>query len=132
MPKLEKIDHIHIYAPDRLSAEQWYKEVLGFNRVEPLERWFLEGGPLTIENGGVHIALFESDTLVNTTVAFSVDSTNYEEWKAQLGNHGVDFKESDHALSWSIYFSDPYGNPYEITSYEYEEIKKQRHPSLAE
>ncbi len=124
MPKLDKIDHIHIYAPDRLSAEQWYKEVLGFTRVQSLECWFLEGGPLTLENGGVHIALFESDILKNTTVAFSVDATNYVEWKVQLDKHGIAFRESDHELSWSIYFNDPYGNPYEITSYEHEEIRK--------
>lgn len=124
MPKLEKIDHIHIYVPDRLRAEKWYRDVLGFTRVESLERWFLEGGPLTLGNGGVHIALFESDTLVNTTVAFSVDALNYEAWKLQLDKHCIGFSESDHALSWSIYFSDPYGNPYEITSYEYEEVSK--------
>ena len=26
----------------------------------------------------------------------------------------------DHDIQFSIYFEDPYGNPYEITSYDYE------------
>ncbi len=25
----------------------------------------------------------------------------------------------DHDFAWSLYFSDPFGNPYEITSYDY-------------
>ena len=28
----------------------------------------------------------------------------------------------DHQFSWSLYFSDPDGNPYEITSYDYAAI----------
>ena len=47
MPELEKIDHVHVYATDRLEAEKWYEEVLGFSRVRELERWFMDGGPLT-------------------------------------------------------------------------------------
>jgi sugar lactone lactonase YvrE len=31
----------------------------------------------------------------------------------------------DHQVSWSLYFSDPDGNPYEITSYEYGELPAQ-------
>lgn len=134
MPVLSTIDHIHIYAPDRLAAEQWYATVLGFERVKSLEVWFEEGGPLTIGqgighsigHGGVHLALFESDTTrTSTTIAFSVDAKNYELWKIQLKQHAVSFTESDHDVSWSIYFSDPYGNPYEITTYEYDAIYTQ-------
>ena len=122
MPELEKIDHVHVYATDRLEAEKWYEEVLGFSRVRELERWFMDGGPLTISNGGVHIALFENEDKRSTTIAFSVDAENYLAWRGQLTRHGVNYDESDHELSWSIYFFDPYGNPYEITSYSYDEI----------
>lgn len=122
MPTLEKIDHIHVYTPNRLAAEKWYKKVLGFTRVKSLEVWFVEGGPLTIANGGVHIALFEHQEKIATTIAFSVDALNYKAWQHQLSNNKVSFTEYDHDLSWSIYFTDPYGNPYEITSYDYQEI----------
>ena len=30
----------------------------------------------------------------------------------------------DHAVSWSLYFTDPDGNPFEITSYDYEVIQR--------
>ena len=126
MPLFSKIDHIHIYAPDRLEAEQWYKTVLGFERVKAYEVWFEEGGPLTINNGGVHLALFESETQISTTVAFSADAENYELWLLQLEKHGVSFHESDHDLAWSTYFKDPYGNPYEIITYEYDQVLKLR------
>jgi catechol-2,3-dioxygenase len=31
----------------------------------------------------------------------------------------------DHDKSWSIYFNDPYGNPFEITTYDYETVRQQ-------
>ena len=36
--------------------------------------------------------------------------------------------EVDHEGSWSLYFSDPDGNPFEITSYDYQWLKKQLRP----
>ena len=29
----------------------------------------------------------------------------------------------DHGKAWSLYFSDPWGNPYEITTYDYELVE---------
>ncbi len=124
MPFLIKIDHVHIYVPNQLEAETWYKSVLDFKRVEALERWFINGGPLTIENGGVHIALFQGANNESTTIAFAVDLINYQLWKEVLVKNDIHFSESDHQLSWSIYFSDPYGNLYEITTYEYTDTSK--------
>ncbi len=124
MPNFTKVDHIHVYVADRLVAEQWYREVLGFTRIKALEVWFNEGGPLTLVNGGVHLALFNSPTKRGVTVAFSTDSKNYIAWQKQLTKHEVSFKEYDHDLSWSFYFSDPDGNPYEITTFDYDEIAK--------
>lgn len=124
MPVLQKIDHVHIYVPSQLEAEMWYEKVLGFERVKALESWFVDGGPLTIANGGVHIALFENSSLKSTTIALSADLINYQQWKAVLAENNVQYKESDHEFSLSIYFSDPYGNPYEITTYEHLKVCK--------
>ncbi|RXJ70612.1 hypothetical protein CS022_22840 [Veronia nyctiphanis] len=86
MPVLAKIDHIHIYAPDRLEAEKWYTDVLGFERIESLMPWFEEGGPLTMGNGGVHIALFDGDSephprqhspLMRKTISRGKDTSRY-------------------------------------------------------
>ena len=127
MLSFEKIDHVHVYVADPLAAEEWYKTVLNFHRVKGLEFWFTEGGPLIIENGGVHLALFKSDASKSSvrtgaTVAFSTNAQNYFEWQRQLGEQSLEFKESDHDLSWSLYFSDPDGNPYEITTYDYNHV----------
>ena len=46
-PRIQGIDHIHVYVPDRPQAEEWYREVLGFERVAALEDWSAGGGPLT-------------------------------------------------------------------------------------
>ncbi|USD64041.1 VOC family protein [Vibrio sp. SCSIO 43136] len=121
MPELNKIDHIHIYVPDPLEAEAWYREVMGFERVKALESWFVDGGPLTIANGGVHIAVFKKVGCLGNTVAFGCDSNNYHGWKQQLIDNKIEFREEDHTLSWSLYFRDPYGNPYEITTYDLSE-----------
>ncbi len=35
-PKLNGIDHVHVYIANWSDAEDWYETVLGFKRVEAL------------------------------------------------------------------------------------------------
>lgn len=127
--KLQGVDHIHVFVPDRPRAEKWYEEVLGFRRVAALEGWAVGGGPLTIEDsdGTTHLALFERESAHNhATIALKVDGESLLAWQTHLSdalNANVDLV--DHDLSWSIYFSDPFGNPFEITTYDYEWIREQ-------
>lgn len=60
-PKLTGIDHIHVFVSDRVTAEDWYRRVLGLVRAPALESWAAAGGPVTVadESGQVHLALFE-------------------------------------------------------------------------
>lgn len=118
MPQLERVDHVHIHVHQREAAVSWYRDVMGFEPVAALAVWAVDGGPLTIGKGDVHLALFEGRAVQQTTVAFSVTAEDYQHWKVHLGEQGVPFSEVDHDLSWSIYFKDPDGNPYEITCYE--------------
>lgn len=126
VPSLKNIDHIHVYVLDRAAAEAWYAQVLGFSRVQDLEFWAPNGGPLTIQNGSgsIHIALFEREQReCRSTIAFSASATEFLAWQSHLTSglgHEVD--AVDHDVSWSLYFQDPDGNPYEITSYEYAEL----------
>ncbi|MFG1497310.1 VOC family protein [Saccharospirillum sp. HFRX-1] len=122
LPIFQKIDHIHLHTDDRLELERWYSRVLGFERVPELEVWMEGGGPLTIHNGGAHLALFEPGGRVSTTIALAVDGENYFQWMNTLSDHSVSFREVDHDLSWSIYFKDPDGNPFEITTYDVEYV----------
>jgi catechol-2,3-dioxygenase len=126
-PDIQAFDHIHVFVADRAAAEAWYRKVLGFTRVPELEFWAGDGGPLTVQNasGSVHIALFERPRQAcRSTIAMRVGAGSYREWKAHLRDAlGGQVKEEDHQASLSLYFTDPDGNPYEITTYECAEAK---------
>lgn len=124
-PGLIKIDHIHIHVTDRPSAELWYRDVLGFRRDPSLVSWVSESGPLTLvdDSGNIHLALFQTGQPQNTVIAFAVTARALVEWMAHLAALGVEVEPVDHDISWSIYFRDPDGNPFEITTYDYAEFK---------
>ena len=122
IPAFDRIDHIHLYATNRNKAEQWYADVMGFSRMPELESW-ADAGPLTLTNssGTVHIALFEAAPQpCRSVIALSVGAEEFVAWRQHL----VDKLErpveaEDHQLAWSLYFEDPDGNPWEITSYQH-------------
>lgn len=122
-PSLQRIDHIHVHVSDRSAAEAWYQSVLGFTRVEELAFWSQDGGPLTLTDasGQIHLALFERPAQSrHATIALAVDAENFLAWRKQLRSiPELIVTLEDHAVSWSLYFRDPDGNPYEITCYEY-------------
>jgi catechol-2,3-dioxygenase len=125
-PALERFDHIHVYTADRAAAEKWYARVMGFTRVADLAFWAADGGPLTLGNssGTVHLALFERPAQqCRSTIALAATAAQFLEWRAHLGDAlGCPLDPVDHDVSWSLYFSDPDGNPFEITSYEYDAL----------
>ena len=122
-PSLDRIDHIHVQVADRARAERWYAEVLGLSRMAQLESWATGGGPLTLANasGTIHLALFErAPEPSRSTVAFGVAAADFVAWRRRLESRlGRSIEAVDHQLAWSIYFADPDGNPYEITTYEH-------------
>ena len=124
-PKLQAIDHVHIFVKNRAAAELWYRDVLGLHPVKELEFWAPNGGPLTITNSenSIHLALFEYEKNEHTVVAFSVSGEEYIKWYSHLISKGLLVNHEDHDVSWSVYFKDPDGNPFEITSYDYEFIR---------
>ena len=123
-PELDRVDHIHVFVDDRLAAEPWYARVLGLKRVASLERWAGDGGPLTLGNAAdtIHVALFErpASAKCRSTIALGTSAEGLLAWQrrlaAELGKAPV---RVDHQVSWSIYFEDPDGNPFEITTYDY-------------
>ncbi len=114
----DKVDHIHIYVTDREKSEKWYADVLGMQRIKAYEFWAEDGGPLTIANGDVHLALFVGSEANNNAVAIDVNKSDFVKMQAHLKQQNVAFEFQDHDLSHSIYFTDPDGNEYEITTYE--------------
>lgn len=126
-PAIRNVDHLHVSVADRAAAERWYERVLGFTRVPEFAFWAEGGGPLTLRNreDTVHIALFERPALQNrSTIALGVGARELVAWRDHLTRElGAPPRLEDHGLSFSLYFTDPDGNPYEITTYEYEAAK---------
>ena len=126
LPTLERFDHIHVYVADRAASEQWYAEVLQLSRVPELAFWAPNGGPLTIANanGSIHLALFERPGQpCRSTIAMAVGAGSFLAWQAHLTRVlSTPVEVEDHDVSWSLYFADPDGNPFEITSYEYDAL----------
>ena len=131
-------DHVHVYVSDRREALQWYERVLGLKPVERYQEWAVENGPqmISADGGNTMIALFEADQAATdtprrlATIAFRVDANGFCRFVQRLDEVCiVDDKRRcvtvhdvvDHRLAFSIYFCDPYGNRYEITTYDYQE-----------
>ncbi len=126
-PTLNGIDHVHLYVADWGEAEKWYESILGFKRVEKFMVWAVKNGPLTLENsqGNIHLALFERKDHPDTSViAFGATGEEFLTWKTHLEYHGLDLRISDHRLAYSLYFSDPWGNLHEITTYEHDYVRE--------
>lgn len=128
MIAIDRLDHIHVYVKDRAAAEEWYGRVLGLRRKPELESWAVPHGPLMLQtaNEAVVLALFQRETGAagnSSTIALGVSGAAFREWKKHLETV-LDSapRQVDHGLAWSLYFSDPDGNPFEVTTYDYEEI----------
>jgi len=127
-PKLKGIDHVHIYVANWSDAEDWYETILGFKRVDALMVWAVKNGPLTLENpeGNVHLALFERGSHPDTSaIAFGASGEEFLAWKEHLEGQGLELRLADHELAYSLYFSDPWGNLHEITTYERDHVAAQ-------
>jgi len=126
-PSLNGFDHIHVHVTDRAASEQWYGRVLGLSRVPELAAWASGGGPLTLSDasGKVHLALFQSSAQASrSTIALGVSASEFLAWRKHLeAELARPIQVEDHQLAWSLYFSDPDGNPYEITTYEHAAVK---------
>jgi catechol-2,3-dioxygenase len=130
-PTLKSIDHIHVFVANRDAARIWYEEVLGLTPIVDLEFWAKDGGPLTLSDAGgnVHIALFESVPIkCRSTIALGVSAAEFLAWKRHLSEKfKATVRAEDHEVSWSLYFNDPDGNPYEVTTYEYSAVAQALH-----
>ena len=122
-PSFQRIDHVHVFVADRVAAEAWYERVLGLRRIAELAFWSADGGPLTLGNlgsavDGVHLALFEGTNNSRcSTVALGVPGAELLAWRTHLQDAlGRRIDLVDHQVSMSMYFADPDGNPFEITS----------------
>jgi catechol 2,3-dioxygenase-like lactoylglutathione lyase family enzyme len=130
-----QLDHIELLVPDQWEAAEWYERVLGFSVIQEHVHWAEEGGPLMITNddGQTMLALFrgapqaDSEVIGFGRVAFRVNSDDFMRfledssgWR-QPALSPADVV--DHDKSFSVYFTDPYGNRLEVTSYDYAALR---------
>jgi catechol 2,3-dioxygenase-like lactoylglutathione lyase family enzyme len=134
--RVDQIDHVELFVPDRFAAAAWFQKVLGLQVVSEFEHWAKDpNGPLMLAtaSGGTKLALFTGQPRGNAStagfqlVAFRVSRAGLERFLAQVADLPVydehrnavhSLKIRDHGGALSVYFCDPYGHHFEITTYE--------------
>lgn len=126
------IDHVHVVVADCDAARDWYARMLGLMPVPELEFWVREGGPLALSNPTrtVTLALFEqAESGHRATVALRVQGADFLAWRRDLlAERELTVRVADHTVSWSLYFADPDGNRFEITTYDYAAVGNALNP----
>jgi catechol 2,3-dioxygenase-like lactoylglutathione lyase family enzyme len=132
--RLERIDHVELFVRDQQQAAIWYERMFGMRVVAALEDW-ADGGPLMIEipGTGSKLALFAGTPpgfrvpIGFRRVAFGVDGASFLRFLTRVAAHGVHSDEGelvhelrvvDHRHVYSVYFADPDGNRYEVTTFD--------------
>jgi len=125
------IDHVECTVPDRRDAADWYREVLGFEVVADLAHWAEDpSNPLVIspDDGRTMLALFQgtptapgegsfSRVAIRATGAAFLDFIEACRDRPDLEVDGPD-TVVDHDDAYSVYFTDPWGHPLEVTTYD--------------
>jgi catechol 2,3-dioxygenase-like lactoylglutathione lyase family enzyme len=139
--KVDQIDHVEMFVPDRRQAAEWYERVLGLRVVPEFEHWGEHPrGPLMIssDGGSTKLALFEGtpqgerETAGFHLVAFRVGAAGFAEFLKRLpslelidhqGRRVTKELVVDHGNAFSIYFNDAFGHRLEVTTYDYDATK---------
>ena len=136
--RVNQIDHVELFVPDQYEAAAWYQQTLGLKILPDYEFW-AKGGPLMIssDDGNTMLALFKGKPpgfkpLAGfKRVAFRVDGQHFLIFLNRLTTYPVfdhdgrsthSLEVIDHDLAYSLYFCDPYGHRYEVTTYDYQYI----------
>lgn len=133
--RVDGIDHVELVVPDPGAAARWYGEVLGLEPLAAYESWADGDGPLVVSSDGgeTMLALFGGDPDASGEitgfhrVAFGTDAAGFLTFVDRLGGRDdvdVDGRAAvvDHDLSFSVYFADPWGYPFEVTTYDYDAV----------
>ena len=126
---VRQIDHVELYVPDRSLAADWYERVLGLKRLEKAAVWAEDPhGPLMIspDAGRTMVALFtgppqrDAEAVGLCRLAFRVDAKGFLEF---ISGHTVEVQVKDHGMAFSAYFTDPWGTPLEVTTYDAAQVR---------
>ena len=126
---VRQIDHVELYVPDRALAAEWYERTLGVNRLANTESWADDPrGPLMIspDGGKTKVALFtgtpqgSAEPVGLCRLAFRADAIEFLEF---VKGGSVEVEVKDHGMAISAYFTDPWGTPLEVTTYDAENVR---------
>lgn len=124
-------DHIELFVPDRDAAVAWYGAWLGFKTMPEHAEWATTGPiMLTRDDGQTMLALFTGEPQGAEPVrgwhrlALRADAAEFFAFRRRFADSGQPLRGPvDHDKAWSLYFSDPWGNPLEVTTYDYALVK---------
>lgn len=134
--RVDRVDHVELFVPDRDEAAAWYARTLGLEPVTEYAHWADDPrGPLMIATpeAGTKLALFQGEpqrdrpTAGFHLVAFLVSRAGFDAFLAHVRDnpvcdaHGREVRSldvRDHGAALSVYFHDPYGHRLEVTTYE--------------
>lgn len=135
------IDHVEFTVPDQRAAAAWFDDVLGLRPVTTMmQSVSISGGPLMLsgDGGSTKIALFQGEVPKPmrgnfTRLALRVGGERFIAILQRLRS-GCAFNEKgetlttprfrDHTYAFSVYFCDPHGYPFEVTTYDYDFIQQ--------
>lgn len=127
--RVDGIDHVALTVPDQYEAAEWYDAVLGLEPLSAFDEWAEGNGPLVVssDDGDTMLALFAGDTDERELrhLAFRVDGEGFLTFLDRAIDRDDLAPESradvvDHGLSYSVYFDDPWGHRFEVTTYDHE------------
>lgn len=126
-------DHFELFVPERAAAVAWYREWLGFEAMPEHAVWAATGPiMLTCDRGQTMLALFIGEAQGTKTVrgwrrfALRADAAEFFAFRRRFVASGQSIRGPvDHEKAWSLYFSDPWGNLLEVTTYDYLPVKHQ-------
>lgn len=135
------IDHVELPVDDRYEAAEWFRETLGFTVNEDLESWTDAGGPLLVsaDDGSTHLALVPGaagsrDGASPGHVALRIPGSEFLKLIDDLTEREVTARSGsvvsrddiiDRNLAFAVMIQDPWGNHFELISYDYETIKSE-------
>jgi len=136
------VDHVELFVSDWDDAREWYERVLGYTADEPFERWWRTNeGPLVLSAGdsATKLALFEREGATRGAsvsphrIAFRTDADGFFAFRDRLETLELTDRDGDpvtpddvvdHALSYSIYFTDLDGNRLELTTNQHGAVSR--------
>lgn len=133
------IDHVELPVGDRYEAAEWFRENLGFEVNEDYESWAEAGGPLLVSSDGgfSHLALVpkrrgSSDGASPGHIALRIPGDEFLELIDHLNDQEVTTGSGtivsrediiDRDLAFAVMVLDPWGNRFELITYDCEVIE---------